>query len=193
MNGSTYTKDLVGRLREARLPRAPWGFRTAATRHVLEEAARRLESLEEENVRLRVQATQRERTPVELPAPVEKHEDAGETIGRALLAASRTADEMLEEARQEAERKLAEANGVADELLRRAQEEVDGAADRARAELALIHEQGRYLLDGVSSLRDALAAFCVETEPSAPLAVEDGHVLQELRLPAGAQSSNGTT
>ncbi len=100
-----------------------------------------------------------------LESEVAEKGDAERAISRALLAAQRSADEIVTEARQEAERILAEAQTQADELAARRDRERDAAA----AEIARLRE----VIDGLRSRVRELAESMVEDLDAMEAAAEE--------------------
>jgi ATP-binding cassette subfamily B protein len=140
-------------LRNADLPREFRGYSIEATRQLLEDAADELKAALAKQVRL---AEEMQRFEEQLAASAAPHGEAGEKerlIGAALVAATRTAEELREQGRREAEKAIAEADARARDILAglegereriksEAEKEVRSLLDEAKA------EAGRLLAEG---------------------------------------------
>lgn len=119
-NDRPSAEDLVTALRTADLPRAVRGLDERTTRQLLEEAALSVETLSTDNAGLREAASRLQATIAEQQVALAEQVELEATIQRALLAAARSAEEILAEARREANDVLGEARREANDLLENA-------------------------------------------------------------------------
>jgi cell division septum initiation protein DivIVA len=150
-------------IREIELPTSVRGFDKAATRELLESAARALNDViaERDDLRRRLDEKLSEAPAFhDLPhAPAQPTPEELSAIGAALLTAQQTAERVIGEAREEAARLQTEAEQKRSEILRAAQADAANQVSGVKQRLEAMTAQEAQLREMLASRRLELGEF----------------------------------